>query len=135
MNPFKGYWIVLKDIWIFSRTCQSFLDTKQPSCLNHHIFGNTITAFAKLVVFVLGFHITVVSFICHVLIHTSHSIIFSRSVITASFILILILIILSHLFAFITLHSVAFTINHTIALTWSSRFWFVSLVCDIIVTI
>ena len=63
MNPFKGYWIVLKDIWIFSRTCQSFLDTKQPSCLNHHIFGNTITAFAKLVVFVLGFHNTVVSFI------------------------------------------------------------------------
>ena len=54
MNPFKGYWIVLKDIWIFSRTCQSFLDTKQPcllACPNHRIYKYIWYnyAFAKLV--------------------------------------------------------------------------------------
>ena len=111
------FWILLKDIWIFSRTVKAFWIQNNPF-ESSYIWKHNY-CFAELVVFVLGFHITVISYIptyihIHIHIHTSHS--FNH----------LLILIHGHLHSYSSHHTPHSAISYSP--TWSSQFWFVSLV-------
>ena len=70
LNPFKGYLNLFKDL-------SKLFEYKTTSLESSYIWKPNY-CFAELVVFVLGFHITVISYIptyihIHIHIHTSHS--------------------------------------------------------------
>ena len=70
LNPFKGYLNLFKDL-------SKLFEYKTTSFESSYIWKHNY-CFAELVVFVLGFHITVISYIptyihIHIHIHTSHS--------------------------------------------------------------
>ena len=120
MNPFKGYWIVLKDIWIFSRTCQSFLDTKQP-------------VWIIILLLLLNWFVCICFRFSHshlTLSHHGHLLTYNYThTHTRSS-----LCIHTHFISFGRLHSYSIRSPHSrspIVLIWSGQFWFVLLVCDI----
>ena len=120
MNSFKGYWIALKDIWIFSRTCQSFLDTKQPVW---------IIILEIQLLLLLNWFVCICFRFSHSHLNLSHhGHLLTYNYHTQSSLCI-------HSFSRLHSYSSYGHLTHTIVLIWSGQFWSVSLVCDIVTMI
>ena len=104
------FWILFKGYLNLFKDCQSFLNTKQPVWIIIYLETQLLLCWTGCICFRFSHH--VISYIhIHIHIHTSHS--FNH----------LLILIHGHLPSHHTPHSVI-----SYSPTWSSQFWFVSLV-------
>ena len=107
LNPFKGYLNLFKD-------CQSFLNTKQPVWIIIYLETQLLLCWTGCICFRFSHHGHLLHSYIHIHIHTSHS--FNH----------LLILIHGHLHSYSSHHTPHSAISYSP--TWSSQFWFVSLV-------